>query len=131
MNLTGHSEINTSYLFPRISYLIIKLDTPEGCLVTVNNYSAFTFSYNFHKFIGLRTRNCMRLKKTECQVLHLDHNNPIHFYRLGSEWLESCTKEKNLVVLVGSTEHEPAVCPISQDHQWHPGLYQKQCIQQD
>ncbi|KAJ7420418.1 hypothetical protein BTVI_21621 [Pitangus sulphuratus] len=28
-------------------------------------------------------------------------------------------------------EHEPAVCPGGQEDQWHPGLYQEQCGQQD
>ena len=28
-------------------------------------------------------------------------------------------------------EHEPAVCPGGQEGQQHPGLYQKQCGQQD
>ena len=28
-------------------------------------------------------------------------------------------------------EREPAVCPGSQEGQWHSGLYQKQCCQQD
>ena len=29
------------------------------------------------------------------------------------------------------TEHEPAVCPGGQEGQGHPGLYQKQCGQQE
>ena len=30
-----------------------------------------------------------------------------------------------------AAEHEPAVCPGGQEGQWHPGLYQEQCGQQE
>ncbi|KAJ7413984.1 hypothetical protein WISP_87124 [Willisornis vidua] len=39
--------------------------------------------------------------KATCQVLHLDHNNPMQPYRPGAKWLENCLVEKNnLGVLV-------------------------------
>ncbi|KAK4808315.1 hypothetical protein QYF61_024194 [Mycteria americana] len=46
--------------------------------------------------------NCMRFNTSECQVLHLGHNNPMQRYRRVEEWLESCPVEKDLGVLVYS-----------------------------
>ncbi|KAF4796268.1 hypothetical protein TURU_085011 [Turdus rufiventris] len=42
----------------------------------------------------------------------LGSQQPLVCYRLGEEWLESCSAEKDLGVLVAAAEHEPAV------HSW-------------
>ncbi|PKU48357.1 rna-directed dna polymerase from mobile element jockey-like [Limosa lapponica baueri] len=66
--------------------------------------------------------NSTRFNKTK----HLGHNSSMQRYRIGEECLESCLAEKDLRAFVNSWLNEPEACPVGQEGQHHPGLYQKQ-----
>ncbi|RMC13319.1 hypothetical protein DUI87_10854 [Hirundo rustica rustica] len=80
---------------------------------------------------GWAESNRMKFNKSKCRVLRFGHNNPQQRYRLGTVWLDSAQEERDLGVLVTAVKHEPAVCPGGQEGQWHPGLYQEWCGQQE
>ena len=76
--------------------------------------------------------NGMSFKRANCWVLHFGLNSPRQAYRLGEVWLESCLMERDLGVTDGQlAEYEPALCPRGQEGQWHSGLYQEWCGEQD
>lgn len=50
-----------------------------------------------------RESNCRRLNMAKCQVLLSNHNSPIQCQRCEKKWLESCSAEKDLEVLINSS----------------------------
>ena len=73
--------------------------------------------------------NSMVFNKTKCQVLHFNHNPHAMLQARGRVAGKLCGEKGG--VNLQQAEHDPSVCPGSHECQWHPGLHQKWCSQQE
>ncbi|GAB0186279.1 hypothetical protein GRJ2_001093200 [Grus japonensis] len=77
--------------------------------------------------------NCIRFNKAQCQVLHLGHTDPMQQMLQAWGRVAGRLPGRKGPGHMGQqpAEYESAVCPGGPEGQQHPGLYQKQCGQQD
>lgn len=65
--------------------------------------------------------NLMKSNKSKYGVLYMRRNNLMLLHKLEVDLLESSSAVEDLEVL--AVDHEPSMCPCSQDCQWYPGVY--------
>ncbi|KFZ47874.1 hypothetical protein N321_11678, partial [Antrostomus carolinensis] len=61
----------------------------------------------------LANANLMKFNKVKCKILHLGRGNPRHKYRLGDEWLETSSEEKDLGVVVRKKLNTSRQCALA------------------
>ncbi|KAF7246491.1 PDZ domain-containing RING finger protein 4 [Varanus komodoensis] len=84
-----------------VNSLLIKFadDTKTGAVATTEE-RVLQIQKDLDRLWKWAGDNRMAFNVDKCKVLHLGHRSSCHKYRLGDKWLESCTCERDLGVLV-------------------------------
>ncbi|KAK4829439.1 hypothetical protein QYF61_004314 [Mycteria americana] len=89
----GEVHVTTLFLTHRVSLTDTWINKPS-CIAAIQR--------DLGSLEEWTSKNLLKIHKDTCKVLHLQQENPLQLYRLGTVWLESSFAEQDLEVLADS-----------------------------